>query len=167
MKKLKLTAIPAIIVKKIMKTSILCLVVLITGITACERISPENEQFTDPIKVSEMITNGSWIISSMIDSGKDETHHFSGYNFYFGSNGILTATNGQKSYQATWSITSGKSGDDGSDDLDFNIFFDASGDWEELNDDWDILSQSDNKIELIDVSGGNGGTDFLTFSKKT
>ena len=149
-----------------MKTSIFCLAVLIIAMTACEKNPSENEQLTHPLKLSETITNGSWIISSMIDSGKNETHHFSGYNFFFGGNGILTATNGQKSYKATWSITSGKNSDDGSNDLHFNIFFDAYGDWEELNDDWDILSESDNKIELIDISGGNGGTDFLTFSKK-
>ena len=39
-------------------------------------------------------------------------------------------------------------------------------DFEDLNDDWDIISQSSSKIELIDISGGNGGTDYLTFEKK-
>ena len=37
--------------------------------------------------------------------------------------------------------------------------------FEELNDDWDVVSQSATKIELIDVSGGNGGTDYLTFER--
>ena len=37
--------------------------------------------------------------------------------------------------------------------------------FEDLNDDWDFISQSSTKIELIDVSGGNGGTDYLTFEK--
>jgi hypothetical protein len=36
---------------------------------------------------------------------------------------------------------------------------------DDLSDDWDILSYSATKIELIDVSGGNGGTDYLTFEK--
>jgi hypothetical protein len=54
-------------------------------------------------------------------------------------------------------------GDDSSDDLDFNIFFNVANDFEDLNDDWDIISQSSSKIELIDISGGNGGTDYLTF----
>jgi hypothetical protein len=38
-------------------------------------------------------------------------------------------------------------------------------DFEDLNDDWDIISRSSTKIELIDISGGNGGTDYLTFEK--
>ncbi len=56
--------------------------------------------------------------------------------------------------------------DDDSDDLDFNIVFQLTNDFEDLNDDWDIISHSATKIELIDVSGGNGGTDYLTFEKK-
>lgn len=36
---------------------------------------------------------------------------------------------------------------------------------DELTDDWDIISYSATKIQLIDVSGGNGGTDYLTFEK--
>jgi len=40
-----------------------------------------------------------------------------------------------------------------------------TNDFEDLNDDWDFISQSATKVELIDVSGGNGGTDYLTFEK--
>lgn len=36
---------------------------------------------------------------------------------------------------------------------------------DELTDDWDIISYTDTKIQLVDVSGGNGGTDYLTFEK--
>jgi hypothetical protein len=39
---------------------------------------------------------------------------------------------------------------------DTNVF-------EDLNDDWDIVTYTSAKIELISVSGGNGGTDTLTF----
>jgi hypothetical protein len=51
------------------------------------------------------------------------------------------------------------------DDLDFNIAFTAPANFLELTYDWDIQSRTDTKIELIDVSGGNGGTDYLTFEK--
>lgn len=37
--------------------------------------------------------------------------------------------------------------------------------FEKLSDDRDFISQSNSKIELIDVSGGNGGIDHLTFEK--
>jgi hypothetical protein len=78
---------------------------------------------------------------------------------------VLTSDNGTNTYEGTWSISDSNSSDDSPDDLDFNILFNLTNDFEDLNDDWDILSVTASKIELVDVSGGNGGTDFLTFEK--
>jgi hypothetical protein len=67
----------------------------------------------------------------------------------------------------TWSITDSNSNDDDSlDDLDFNINFTVSNQLDDLSDDWDIISYTETEIKLIDVSGGNGGTDYLTLSKQ-
>jgi hypothetical protein len=46
-----------------------------------------------------------------------------------------------------------------------NIYFNLTNDFEELNDDWDFITQSSSKIELKDLSGGDGGIDYLTFEK--
>ena len=51
-------------------------------------------------------------------------------------------------------------------DIDFNIFFASPADFAELSEDWDIISHTASKIELKHVSGGNGGTDLLTFEKQ-
>lgn len=116
--------------------------------------------------VEKNIVKGNWRVSKFIDSGTDETNDFTGYNFTFTEGGSVTASNGSLSYTGTWSITASSS-DDSNDDVDFNLMFSVSeeNDFEDLNDDWDILSQSETKIELTDVSGGNGGTDYLTFEK--
>lgn len=110
--------------------------------------------------------SGTWRITSYIDSGQDETSDFSGYNFLFESNGTLTATKDDLTRTGSWSVTDSSS-NDSSDDIDFNIFFNVpeSDIFEDLNDDWDILSNSDTMIKLRDVSGGNGGTDTLTFER--
>ncbi|WP_420319776.1 hypothetical protein [Flagellimonas sp.] len=52
-----------------------------------------------------------------------------------------------------------------SGEIDFNIFFASPADFAELSEDWNIVSYSANKIELIHESGGDGGTDLLTFEK--
>jgi hypothetical protein len=78
---------------------------------------------------------------------------------------VLTATNGTLTHTGIWSVTDSNSNDDSMDDLDFNIAFTTPANFLELTDDWDIQSRTDTKIELIDVSGGNGGTDYLTFEK--
>ena len=41
----------------------------------------------------------------------------------------------------------------------------STSDFDDLIDDWDFLSVSQTKIELFDVSGGDGTTDYLTFEK--
>ncbi|MBK5192687.1 MAG: hypothetical protein JJE07_05645 [Flavobacteriaceae bacterium] len=111
------------------------------------------------------LQSGTWKITKFLDSGDDETNHFTGYNFTFGSNGTLTVANGSNTFNGTWSITDSNSNDDTQDDLELVINFNLTNDFEDLNDDWDFVSQSSTKIELIDISGGNGGTDNLTFEK--
>ena len=113
---------------------------------------------------------GTWRITNFNDSGQNETSDFSGYDFTFNPNGTLIASNGTNTLSGTWSVTDdSNSSDDSSsdDDIDFNIFFPVSesSDFEDLNDDWDITSVTSTRIELIDISGGNGGTDVLVFEK--
>ena len=116
-------------------------------------------------QIRSNIEDGKWRISKFIDSGTDETGNFTGYNFDFGPSGSVTATNGTNSYNGTWSITDSNSDDDNLSDLDFNLNFNVTNNFQDLNDNWDFISQTETKIELIDVSGGNGGTDYLTFVK--
>jgi hypothetical protein len=120
----------------------------------------------DPTPVINTATQGTWRVTSYIDSGTDETNHFAGYNFTFATGGVLSAANGTNTYTGTWSVTTDTSNDDNpSSDLDFNIFFASPADFADLSDDWDVVSYSDTSISLIDVSGGNGGTDTLVFTK--
>ncbi|MEZ4979245.1 MAG: hypothetical protein R2772_08095 [Chitinophagales bacterium] len=137
------------------------------GLFILASCSKEDDNPSDNIQntVISNVQDGTWRITSFIDSGSDETSNFTSYNFSFNSSGVLTASNGSTSYTGTWSISDSNSNDDSQDDLDFNIQFNLTNDFEDLNDDWDFISQSANKIELIDVSGGNGGTDYLTFEK--
>lgn len=115
-------------------------------------------------QINEDLSSGNWIITEFIDSGEDETSDFSGFLFTFNSSGSLVAAKGSTTYTGNWSITE-DSGDDSPDDLDFNIYFNLTNQFEDLNDDWDIVSHTSVKIELIDVSGGDGETDYLTFER--
>ena len=131
----------------------------------------DNNSTNNSVQIAQVettIETGTWRITNFNDSGQDETIDFNGYVFTFSSNGTLTATNGATSYTGTWSVTGDDSSDDdSSDDLDFNISFPVpdTDDFADLNDDWDIVSYSDTTINLIDVSGGNGDTDVLTFQR--
>ena len=120
-------------------------------------------------QIENSVSSGDWIVTYFYDTDSDETSDYSGYTFDFASNGVLTASNGTNTYTGTWSVTDDSNSQDDSnslDDIDFNIFFSAPEVFAELSDDWDIISYSSTEIRLIDESGGNGGTDYLTFMKQ-
>jgi hypothetical protein len=135
-------------------------VALILSATSCKK-----EDVKQMENIEAQITSGSWRISYFNDSGVNETANFNSYNFTFNGDGTLTASNGSNTYSGTWSVSDSNSNDDSTDDLDFNIYFNLTNDFEDLNDDWDIISHSSLELKLNDVSGGNGGTDELTFVK--
>lgn len=118
-----------------------------------------------PDQISQNMVLGSWKISYFSDSGKDETNHFAGYGFVFSKDKIINANNGSTTLRGSWSITGSRSNDDSPGDMHLNIVFSSPDKFEDLSEDWEFISVSENKMELIHVSGGNGGTDFLTFER--
>ena len=112
-----------------------------------------------PESLSDTAMKGNWEISYFWDSDKDETYHFSGFNFTFNENGVLTASNGSDSYTGTWSVRTSSSG------LEMDISFSNPEDFTDLSDDWDVIEFAESSIELKDVSGGDGSVDYLTFMK--
>lgn len=147
-----------------MKT-ILCSLGLLVLAASCSKWQSNQKQIT---KIS---TDGTWIVSSYIDDGDDETNDYTNYRFVFLEDGTLNATDllssNSNPYVGSWSLTDSNSSDDDSlDDLDFNINFNLNNVLDELSDDWDIISYTDTEIKLVDVSGGGGGTDYLTLTKQ-
>lgn len=116
-------------------------------------------------KIEDDMSSGTWRITKFIDSGKNETSDYSNFTFSFNKDNILIARKASENFTGTWNISDDNSSDDSIDDLDFNIHFSSPEDLEELSEDWSILINSSKKIELIHVSGGNGGTDLLNFEK--
>lgn len=145
--------------KEIKIAVLACFVALFT-IVSCKKDDNKTKN-----TIESNVQSGTWKITKFVDSGTDETSQFSGYNFSFNNSGVLNANNGSNNFDGSWSITDNNSNDDSQDDLDFNINFSVTNNFDDLSDDWDFVSQSETKIELIDVSGGNGGTDYLTFEK--
>lgn len=145
----------------------------ITLFSACSTDDDSNSDNSLQIaQVQTVIESGTWRITNLNDSGQDETSDFAGYNFTFESDGTLSATNGTTTQEGTWSLTSdssSSSSDDDNDDndIEFNIFFPVtdSNIFDDLNDDWDIVSTSATRIELIDVGDSSADTDRLTFVK--
>ena len=144
---------------------ILLPVIALGLLAACSKWNNSQNQ------INKTAIDGTWIVSSYIDDGDDETADFTTFRLDFLEDGTLNATDlvssNSNPYAGTWSITDSNSNDDDSlDDLDFNINFAVGNKLDDLSDDWDIISYTDTEIKLIDVSGGGGGTDYLTLTKQ-
>lgn len=167
--------------KKTKKNTVALFVILIAitiSFTACSKDEnnnpdPNANNGTSAERVINTAQSGTWRISYFWDTDTDETSNFDGYVFTFNSDGTLVASKGNTSENGTWSVIddpgNSSNDDDGNstDDDDFNILFNVApdNDFDDLNDNWDIVEVTDSKMELTDVSGGNGGVDFLTFMK--
>ena len=152
--------------KKIKLISVFALLLMLTFSLACNDDDDSSSSSVDPTPVINTVNNGTWRVTLYNDSGTVETSNFLGYNFTFGPSNVLTAINGSTTITGVWSVTSDNSGDDSpSNDLDFNIAFSAPANFAELTEDWNIITYTATKIELIHVSGGGSGTDYLTFEK--
>lgn len=107
--------------------------------------------------VTISVPAGSWKVSSYIDKDRDRTSYYSGFGFVFNSNGNIAVTTNSATVSGTWSsiLDSGKN--------KMILKFPATARLDELNDDWEVIAQSATKLELRNVSGGNGGISTLVF----
>jgi hypothetical protein len=154
-----------------MKKELLGLILTFMLLVACDDNDDDSKKGTNTkiTEVENAVVGGKWRITYFFDTDTEETDNFRNYIFEFDSSNILTATNGSNNYPGTWSVTDDDSSHDDSNndfkDIDFNIAFTNPPDFEELSEDWEIISLSSMTIELRHISGGNGGTDLLTLEK--
>jgi hypothetical protein len=153
--------------KKIKLIPILAILFMLNVASMCSNDDqPSTSQSIDPTPVINTVKSGTWRVTFYEESGLNHTSYFTNYNFTFAALNVLTANNGTNNYVGTWSVTSDDSGDDSpTNDLDFNIGFATPTNFEELTEDWNILERTDTKVRLVHISGGNGGTDYITFEK--
>lgn len=128
------------------------------GLALASCTQSNNPTNITPTVVQSTLTSGGWRITYYMDSGQDETGDFSGYTFTFVGDSVR-AVKGATLVRGTW----GTRNDDSKTKLD--LFFPAPPSFASISDDWHVMEQTSNKIRLQDISGGNGGTDYLTFEK--
>jgi hypothetical protein len=154
---------------KHLKLIIVLSIILVTNLAfQCEK-DDDNLNLSSELQkeVIGIVSSGNWRVTSYQESGVDNTSYFTGYNFTFGPNNVLTATKDKESIVGTWSVTADDSSKDDNlkGDVDFNIGFATPSNFSELTEDWNIIEKSSTKIVLKHTSGGNGGIDYLTFEK--
>lgn len=146
--------------KKVNFKVLVAILVVASTMVACSKQKAE--------KVEKNIVDGEWRITKLVDDNIDYTANFTAYTFDFNTDGTLTATDGTTTVSGTWSVGKEKDDDlfDDSPDVEFRIQLGTN--FYHVNDDsWDLIRQSNTKIELGDDSkDDDNDQEFLTFEKK-
>ena len=114
------------------------------------------QQVLTPDMVISTLNSSTWKITWYVDSGKDETSDYEGALITFNTGGNLLGSQGLLSYPGTWASEY----DDNVVKLDMD--FGGVNPFSKLNDDWRVLSRTENEIKLSSESGGGSGIDYLT-----
>lgn len=145
--------------KKLKLISILSLL-LFVSISCNDDDDDASNQVSNPSEITTTVTDGTWIVTLFKEDDIIQTSNFSDYSFTFAVNGELSATNGVITQSGDWSTYT----DSGYTKLDI-MFTALDGPFEEISEDWNVISRTATKIELKHVSGGDGSIDYLTFEK--
>ena len=107
--------------------------------------------------LATILTDGLWVVGSYTEDADDQTSNYNGYTFNFNSDGTAVADNGTVT-NGTWAPQNS--------DGELVLNFGNTAPLDEFDDTWDVISATDTRVELRDVSGGNGGTDTLILNKQ-
>lgn len=120
--------------------------------------SCSKDDVTPTTNIPAIIVQGNWRVTLYNENGVDKLSQFTGYTFTFAS-GVVTAVKNGVTVTGTYrtAIDSNK--------IKFYLDFGTVSQFNELNEDWEILEETSTKIRLTHISGGNGGTDLITFER--
>jgi len=111
-------------------------------------------------QIKTTLTQGEWMVSKLIDGQSDHTIEFESFVFTFREDGTVLAQNDLFTENGNWAYDNSSSSSE-----ELVLQFSETTPFDEINDDWDIVSVTNSKVELSDVSGGNGDVELLTFTK--
>lgn len=139
---------------------VLLAILVVVSFMSCNK--EESKNTAD--EVADTVKEGTWKVSYFYDSGKDETLNYSGYNFVFGGNNVLSASKGTNFYNGQWFVTKSTSDDDLFSTI-FKISIGPNDIFQDLNGDWKVMANTGSSLMLKDDSHGDTAIEYLTFEK--
>jgi hypothetical protein len=109
--------------------------------------------------VAEFIIDGEWLVAKYNDSGVDETAAFNGFSFNFMEDGSVEATSDTETITGTWEEIIE------ADSHQFIIDMGEKVPFDELGDDWHVVSLTETRIELTHTNDIDDTSDTLVFEK--
>ncbi len=110
--------------------------------------------------IKVILPHDTWRVTKYIDSIEDKTDLFETFVFTFSNDGTVVGSNDLYSETGTWLYKT--TAEDGEELI---LVFNPTPPFDEISDDWSIVSVSTTKIELKDDDSNGNDTELLTFSK--
>ncbi len=130
-------------------------------VAACSSNDDSGDANTNEFEdIKTTLPQGQWKVSTLIDGESDHTASFDSFVFTFNEDGTAIAQNDLFAENGTWAYDNSSSSSE-----ELVLQFSETTPFDEINDDWNIVSVSSSKIELSDISGGDGDIELLTFTK--
>lgn len=144
-----------------MKKIIFALTCLSVILISCTKTSDDNSPTLSPASVNSTVTSGTWRVTLLNKNGTDKTTNFNGFKFMFAAGGSLAGANDILSVSGTWSTRV----DNSKVKLTINFPSPSVSAFLDLNEDWEVTGRTDIQVTMQHISGGGGGTDYLTIQK--
>lgn len=112
----------------------------------------------DIVALRDRLKDGTWHIAQYLDDGDDETAVFSGWDFNFIESVTVYATKGSQTVEGIWVVTVDY------DELNFKFDMDSPIN-DADDDDYKVLSQTDDEIIFVTLDSDDNTEDTLKFVK--
>lgn len=126
-----------------MKKLIFCMLAVVVTVS-CRKAITQQQGTTE-----NRLENANWKISKFVLDDKDKTTDFRDYQFTFETDGSVSAELGDLSYTGDWSVSVFDNGDN-PDIIHLNIYFPQLNQFLNLNAQWKVENQVDNRFNLKD-----------------
>lgn len=102
----------------------------------------------------------NWKVTLFKEDVDDKTTYYTDYIFTFNSDlSVEAVRTGSSQINGTYAISEDNS------EVKFVLSFTAVNNFDKISNDWRVETLGSTKIGLRDISGRNGGIDYLTFEK--
>ena len=137
------------------------LLLAIVVFASCSSDDDAGDAYTSKFEnIKTTLPVGQWKISTFIDGQTDKTSVFESFVFTFNEDGSAVGTTDLFSVTGTWAYDNTSSTSE-----KLVLLFGETEPFPEINNNWDIISVGNSKVELADDNNGDGETELLTFTK--
>ncbi|WP_340066077.1 hypothetical protein [Ascidiimonas aurantiaca] len=109
-------------------------------------------------EVRSFIINSTWLVASYFSDGVDGTANFSGYEFGFDTEGKVVVEGNGQMVEGSWVVYLDN------DSIDFDMNLGENDPFNNLNEDWEVVSATETRIELKQTND-NMVTKTIVFEK--